>query len=391
MNSKIKIFIFCVVMMDVLGLTILMPVSPYIVREYSTSALAVTLLSAIYAAAQFLAAPILGLLSDRYGRRPLLLISIFGSAIGYFVFGIGGALWILFFSRVIDGISGGNFSIANAYIADITTDEDRAQSYALVGSAFGVGFILGPTVGGLLSHFALSAPAYAAGILSLINFIVGFFILPESLPKEKRIKTEMNAKDFYPLKSVFKYFRQPHLWVLLLTHMLFQLVFTGNNAIYQLFMINKYNIPPASVAVLLIISGFGNLITQIFFVGPLVRVIGEKLVVSLSLIGQAIMLVFTLLVPSFWMQYLVILISTAFNGLMWPTLTALISKSVPQNEQGSIAGVSTSLSSLMGIIGPLVTGMLYDSLGYAVPFLSGAIVFIGTFMLFNITKKSISS
>ena len=103
------------------------------------------------------------------------------------------------------------------------------------------------------------------------------------------------------------------------------------------------------------------------------------------------MLVFTLLVPSFWMQYLVILISTAFNGLMWPTLTALISKSVPQNEQGSIAGVSTSLSSLMGIIGPLVTGMLYDSLGYAVPFLSGAIVFIGTFMLFNITKKSISS
>jgi len=201
----------------------------------------------------------------------------------------------------------------------------------------------------------------------------------------------MNAKDFYPLKSVFKYFHQPHLWVLLLTHMLFQLVFTANNAVYQLFMINKYNIPPASVAVLLIISGFGNLITQIFFVGPLVRVIGEKLVVSLSLIGQAIMLVFRLLVPSFWMQYLVILISTAFNALMWPTLTALISKSVPQNEQGSISGVSTSLSSLMGIIGPLIAGMLYDSLGYSVPFLSGAIVFIGTFMLFNTTKKSMSS
>lgn len=161
--------------MDVIGLTILMPVSPYIIREYSTNALAVTLLSAIYAAAQFLAAPILGLLSDRYGRRPLLLISIFGSAIGYFIFGIGGALWILFFSRIIDGITGGNFSIANAYIADITTDKDRAQSYALVGSAFGVGFILGPAVGGLLSHFALSAPAYTAGILSLISFTVGFF------------------------------------------------------------------------------------------------------------------------------------------------------------------------------------------------------------------------
>ncbi|MBO0541563.1 MFS transporter [Clostridium botulinum] len=132
------------------------------------------------------------------------------------------------------------------------------------------------------------------------------------------------------------------------------------------------------------------LLHKFFFVGPLVRVIGEKLVVSLSLIGQAIMLVFTLLVPSFWMQYLVILISTAFNGLMWPTLTAMISKSVPQNEQGSISGVSTSLSSLMGIIGPLVAGMLYDSLGHSAPFLSGAIVFVGTFMLFNIIKNPMS-
>jgi len=386
MAKKIKLFIFFVVLMDVIGLTILMPVSAYIVRSYSTSALDVTLLSAIYAAAQFLAAPILGLLSDRYGRRPVLLISIFGSAIGYFIFGIGGALWILFLSRIIDGITGGNFSIANAYIADVTTDKDRAQSYALISSAFGVGFILGPTVGGLLSHFSLSAPAYAAGSLSLISFIVGFFILPESLPKEKRINTKIKAKDFYPLTTTFKYIRRPHLWALLLTHILFQFIFTGNNSIYQLFMINKYNISSASIAVLLIVSGFGNVITQVFFVGPLVRAMGEKLVVSISLIGQAIMLILTLLAPYFWMQYLVILISTVFNGFMWPTLTAMISKSVHENEQGSISGVSTALSSLMGIVGPLTMGMLYDSLGHVAPFLSGSIVFVCTFMLFNIIK-----
>jgi DHA1 family tetracycline resistance protein-like MFS transporter len=386
MAKKIKFFMFFVVLMDVIGLTILMPVSAYIVRAYSTSALAVTLLSAIYGAAQFLSAPIMGLLSDRYGRRPLLLISILGSAIGYFIFGIGGTLWVLFLSRMIDGISGGNFSIANAYIADITTNEDRAQGFALISSAFGLGFILGPAVGVLFSHFSLSAPAYAAGILSLVSFITGFFILPESLPEEKRINTKINVKDFYPFTSIIKYIRKPQLWALLLTHILFQLVFTGNNSIYQLFMVNKYNILPTSLAVLLIVSGFGNVITQIFLFGTLVKIIGEKLVVSLSLIGQSIMLIFTLLVPYFWMQYIVVMISTLFNGLMWPTLTAMISKSVPQNEQGSISGVSTALSSLMGVIGPLTMGMLYDSFGHAAPFLSGSFVFICTFLLFNIIK-----
>jgi len=388
MNKKINIFIFSVVLMDVIGLSILMPISPYIVRAYSTSALAVAMLSVIYAAAQFLAAPVLGLLSDRYGRRPVLLICIFGSAIGYFMFGIGGALWVLFLSRLIDGITGGNFSVANAYIADVTEEKDRAKYFALMGSAFGVGFILGPAAGGLLSQISLSAPAHAAGVLSLVNFIAGYFILPESLPVEKRIHAVMHIKDFNPLAPIVKYIRQPNLWGLLMIYVLFQFVFTGNNSIFQVFAVNRYSIPPASLAVLLTVSGVGNAVAQGFLVGPMVSITGEKKLVGISLIAQAGMLILTFLMPAFWMQYPVILISTVFNGFLWPTLTAMISKTVPQNEQGSISGTTMALGSAMSIIGPLAAGTLYDTLGYAAPFVSGAIIFTIAFLLLNITKDS---
>ena len=185
-SKKILAFLFSIVLFDFIGLTILITVQTFIVKEYNTTALAVTLLTVIYAAAQFIAAPLLGKLSDRYGRRPILLISLFGSAVGYFIFGIGGALWVLYISRLIDGFTGGNVSIANAYITDVSSEKDRTKSLGIIGAAFGLGLIIGPILGGLLSQISLSAPVYVAGLFSLFATIVGFFILPESLPKNQR-------------------------------------------------------------------------------------------------------------------------------------------------------------------------------------------------------------
>jgi len=175
--------IFFVMLMDIVGMTILFPVAPDIVQRYSADALAVTLLTVIYAGGQFFAAPALGKLSDRIGRRPVLLACVFGSAIGYFIFGAGGALWILFLSRLIDGITGGNISTASAYIIDVSPPEERARNLTLVGMAYGIGFIVGPAIGGMLSQLSLNAPAYLAGAVFLVSTALIYFLLPESLPE----------------------------------------------------------------------------------------------------------------------------------------------------------------------------------------------------------------
>src|SRR5262245_20121096 len=161
-NKRALGLIFLIMLMDIIGLTIIIPVAPFIVQRFSQDALMVTALTGIYAAAQFLAAPALGKISDRVGRRPVLLVCILGSALGYFIFGIGGALWILFLSRLIDGISGGNLATASAYIADISAPEERPKNFGMIGMAFGLGFIIGPALGGALSTISIDAPAFAA-------------------------------------------------------------------------------------------------------------------------------------------------------------------------------------------------------------------------------------
>ncbi len=167
--------IFIIMLMDVIGITLLSPVAPYIVQKYSHSALMVSMLTVLYAGGQFIAAPLIGKLGDRYGRRPVLLISLLGQGIGYLIFGLGGSLWVLFLGRVIGGITGGNLSTASAYIADVSKPEERSKNFALIGMAWSVGLILGPAAGGILGQFNLLAPAFAAAALSLLNVLAGNF------------------------------------------------------------------------------------------------------------------------------------------------------------------------------------------------------------------------
>src|SRR5215211_5144877 len=296
-------FIFSVVLLDVIGLAILMPVQAYIVRQYSDEAIMVAMIPVLYAGAQFFAAPLLGKLSDRYGRRPVLLISILGSALGYFLFGIGGALWVLFLSRLIDGFTAGNASTASAYIADVTPPQDRAKTYGFIGMAWGLGFVLGPLLGGLLSEISLNAPAYAAGILSLLSAVVGYFILPESLPKEKREKTPLRLADLNPFASVFELLRRPTVGGLLLTQCLFFFVFNGNNNILPVFMIEKFAVQPWQVAVLFAVGGIAMAAMQGGFVGPLVKRFGEKPLAVNSLLLQAVATIGMVTVPALWMLF----------------------------------------------------------------------------------------
>src|SRR5215216_5100845 len=281
-------FIFSVVLLDVIGLAILMPVQAYIVRQYSDEAIMVAMIPVLYAGAQFFAAPLLGKLSDRYGRRPVLLISILGSALGYFLFGIGGALWVLFLSRLIDGFTAGNASTASAYIADVTPPQDRAKTYGFLGMAWGLGFVLGPTLGGLLSQINLNAPAYAAGFLSLLSAVVGYFILPESLPKEKRETKALRLADVNPFGSILELLRRPAVGGLLIAQCLFFFVFNGNNSMLSVFLIEKFAIQPWQLAMLFAVGGLSMAIMQGGLVGPLVQRFSEKPLAIHSLLIQAL-------------------------------------------------------------------------------------------------------
>ena len=380
-SKKILAFLFSIVLFDFIGLTILITVQTFIVREYNTTALAVTLLTVLYAAAQFIAAPLLGKLSDRYGRRPILLISLLGSAVGYFIFGIGGALWVLYISRLIDGFTGGNVSIANAYITDVSSEEDRTKSLGIIGAAFGLGLIIGPILGGLLSQISLSAPVYVAGLFSLFATVVGFFILPESLPKNQRETIKLIKKDLNPIASIGKFITKPVLGIFLLVFIIFNFTFSGFTISLPIFLIHKFNIDPLNVAGILFVSGVVSSIVQGGLIGRLDIRFGDKKLLMMGLIIFSIGLIFFFIATSFWMIYPIIGFISFGLGLTTPTLSSIISKIVSKNEIGEVFGVNTSLNSLMSVFGPLWAGLVYDYIRPSAPYWMGAILLIIAFIL----------
>ena len=366
--------IFFIMLMDIVGLSILAPVAPYIVREFSGDALMVTMLSVIYAGAQFIAAPILGKISDRVGRRPVLLVSVFGSAIGYFIFGIGGALWVLFLSRLIDGITGGNLSTAAAYIADVSKPEERAKNFTLIGMAYGLGFIIGPAVGGVLGQISLNAPLFAAGVISLISVALIYFILPESLPKERRETKPLRLNDLNPFTSIGYMLFKPGLGVLLLVYMLFNFAFDGSNSTIGVFVVQKFAAQPWAIGVLFVTVGIATAVVQAALVGRLVPRYGEKRMAMVSLIGQAVGGLLILIAPAFWMLYPIGFLSSGITGFIWSTLGTLTANRVAEHEQGQLAGVNAALAGLMSALGPLWAGVVYDNVMPGAPFWMGAII-----------------
>ncbi len=374
-------FVLTTIFLDMLGAAILIPVLPYIVRQYSTDALAVGLLGVVYSAMQFGAAPILGWLSDRYGRRPVLLLSVFGSALGYFLFGIGGAMWVLFLARLIDGITGGNVSTAQAYIADITPPQDRAKNFALMGAVFSLGFIVGPAIGGALGQVNVVLPALAAGSLSLLSAIFGYFMLPESLPKEKRSIAPFRWSDVNPLAAIAQMAARPNLGALLFAAFIFNFVYgvMANN--FSVYTIEKFSAQPFQNALVFMLVGSIGFILQAGFIRRLVPKFGEKKLALSGLALQALGFLGIVFAPTFWALYPISALIGAGNALMRPTLTALISNGVSLREQGRVAGVTASLTSLTYVFGPLWAGVSYDYIMPSAPYWTGTILLALTWLL----------
>jgi DHA1 family tetracycline resistance protein-like MFS transporter len=375
-SKRSPALIFFIMLMDVIGITILYPVTAFIVQGYGGDALMVTMMTALYAAAQFFAAPLLGKLGDHYGRRPVLLYSLLGSAVGYLMFGFGGALWVLLLSRLIDGFSGGNMSVASAYIADISQPDERAKNFSLIGVAWGVGLILGPALGSATGQISLQAPALIAAGLSFLSLILGFFLLHESLPKEQRETAPIRPVDINPFASIGAMARKPRLGLLLLVLCLFNFAFNGINSTQTLFVIDRFDAQPWQVGLLLTLIGIVVIVVQVLLVGRVVPRYGEKPVAIASLLGQATLSVAIFFVPGFWLVLALSVLSSMVSAFTFPTMTTLTSNTVEPREQGVLMGVTTALNSLMTILSPLSAGVAYDRIMVGAPYWMGAVPFV---------------
>jgi MFS transporter, DHA1 family, tetracycline resistance protein len=389
-SKRALTFLFLTVFIDLLGVGLLVPVMPYLVRRYDSDALTVGLLSASFAMAQFLASPLLGLWSDRAGRRPVLLISLFGTGVGYYLFGIGGSLAVLFTARVIDGFTGGNFSIAQAYIADGTEAHDRTKAFGLIGAAVGMGVVLGPALSGLLAHISISAPAYAAGTLALANTLFGYFALPESLPPEKRKKGPLRWRDLDPLLPMMKYLRRPVVGLMLWAVFAFSFAHSGLQSNFAVYTLNKFHWGPQDNAWMFVYLGVSSAVVQGWLLRKLAPRFGEKrLVVWGTLITGAGFATLAWSPEPFWL--FVGLTLTVVGSGSGPAMQSLISQRADVNEQGTLLGVVQSVGSLTRILGPVWAGFAFDHFGMGSPYWSGAVVIVIAWLLVWSALRSTTS
>lgn len=372
------LFIFVTILVDRIGSSIIIPVLPFLIGQFQDNALTLGLLTASFSVAQFIAIPVIGALSDQHGRRPVLLVCILGTTLAYSLFGIAGSLWVIFLSRLIDGITGGIPSTAQAYIADVSTPEDRAKNFGITGAAFGLGFTVGPALGGFLAKFSLELPIFIAAALALLNFIWGYFSLPESLPVEKR-QEKLAIKDFNPIGQLWQMFQKQQLRGLLLSLFLFNFVFTGFSSIYVLFLNQRFGWGPTEAALVFVWIGVVSTLVQGGLIRKLIPKYGEAKLTLTGITLIAVAFGLTLAIPNqglglYGGVYLTQAMLAFGVGFILPSLRALISNRVSDREQGRTIAGTQSLRSVASIAGPIWAGLVFDHLGILSPFWMGALM-----------------
>ena len=387
-------FIFITLLIDITGWGIIIPVVPKLIEELihgdiSEAAKYGGWLSFAYAFTQFIFSPLVGNLSDKFGRRPIILISLLGFSIDYIFLALSPNIWWLFLGRIIAGVTGASITTASAYIADISTNEDRAKNFGIIGAAFGIGFIIGPVIGGLLGQYGSRVPFFAAAVLCLLNFLYGLFILPESLSKENR--RSFDWKRANPVGS-FKFLKK-HPEISALTTALI-LIYIAGHAVqsnWSFYTMYKFDWTEKMVGISLGVVGLLVGLVQ----GVLIRWINPKIGDEKSIYYGLILYAFGMLLYAFategWMM-LVFTIPYCLGGICGPALQSVITKNVQANEQGELQGALTSLMSATAIIGPpLMTNLFYYFTHDSAPFeFSGAPFFLA-FLLMMISVGIIYS
>ncbi|MGD9980273.1 MAG: TCR/Tet family MFS transporter [Hyphomonadaceae bacterium] len=349
-------FIFLTVLIDTIGFGIILPVMPQLIVTLTGAPMAqATLLAGwllvTYAALQFLCGPILGNLSDRFGRRPVLLASLAAFAFDYTLMGFAPTLAWLFLGRAVAGLAGAVYTPAMAYIADVSPPEKRAQGFGLVGAAFGVGFIVGPAIGGLLGELGPRAPFFAAGALGALNFLYGLLVLPESLPPERRRKFEWIRAN--PMGTLLALRRYPAVAAIAGAVFLWQLSHQVYPSTWAFFAKLRFEWTEAAIGASLAFVGVLMAFTQGYLTGRIVPRIGEHRAVIVGVLSGALSMIALAFATQSWMAYAALSVG-ALQGLAYPAMNAIMSKQVPPDSQGELQGGVASMMSLTTILGPLL-------------------------------------
>lgn len=382
MKNKLLVSILLVVFIDLLGFSLILPLLPYYAKTFNANDTQIGLLVASYAAAQLIGAPLLGRLSDRYGRRPLLLASIAGTFAGFVMLAFAHSLWLLFLARIIDGLTAGNISIAQAYISDVTDAKNRAKGLGLIGAAFGLGFIIGPAAGGALSAWSYTIPALVAAGLSLVNLVLVALWLPESLTAERRAEINNNNRPPLTIKAMWSALRRPLIGPLLHTRFFFGLAFSIFQTIFSLYALERFKVDAQHTGFILAYVGILSVITQGFLIGRLTARFSETRLILTATIIMTFGLVGWALAPDI-ITLLIIMAPTSFAaGILNTVINSAISKSVPPAEVGGMLGIASSLEAATRVIAPTLGGIMLDQVsrrfgafaGTAAPGIFGALI-----------------
>lgn len=363
--------IFLIIFVGLMGFGIILPVLPLYAEQFGASPTVIGILAGSYSLAQFLVTPYFGAAGDRYGRRPILIISQIGTIISFVLMGFAWSLPILFLARVLDGISGGNIATAQAYISDVTDDKDRAKAFGLIGAAFGLGFILGPAIGGLLSADGnYRRAAFAAASISLVSLLLTIFFLPES--RTAAMRREVSKPRLLDVAALRQAFATEQLGLLLVIFVVFNFAQASFQNIFALFGERRFEWGPKQTGLILAYVGFLAVLIQGGAIGPLVRRFGERRLVQVGLLLVSSSLFITAFVTR-WPLLLITLIPLALgSSLATPSLNSLITRDTPPKDYGRVIGLSQAGAALARVLGPLCAGAALQYGDVPAPFLLAA-------------------
>lgn len=384
-NRSALVLIFITVFIDLLGFGILIPILPsFSVKELHVDETAIGIAIAIYSLVQMLFNPILGKYSDKHGRKPVIVVCLLVNALGYLVFSFTHSYLMLIISRVIAGIGGSSIAVAQAYIADVTTTENRSKGMGLIGAAFGLGFVFGPLIGGLLSNYGYAVTGYVSAGFSLIAFILTILYLPESLNKKAVLEnpSHRQRRKLFDFKAMNEILKKPDLAVLIMLFFILTFSFANIYGTFALLGIKVYGFTDMQNGYMYGIVGLSSAIIQGGLIGKINKMFSKKMVL---IVGSLMMMIALAMIPygqTFLGLAIISIILSFGSGIFQPTILSLISEVTSEAEQGVTLGLNQSLSAFARVLGPLWGGFAFEYLGYPFPFLTGAAF---TFIIFLLT------